>query len=655
MSTLPTSIIFTQETTLLQRFRGFLHSRSDILHVTEPEALELILHQYNSSLLFIDLCAPKGLQLIEKIRATFPAILIIALGAARSEPALRAAALNIYAVENPEPDRVRLQSLFDQAQSHLRLLNENRVLRETLIPSAPQPEPPRENIVPSLHHFSKALRRFDNVGETMEGIVEGVAACARVSRVAVFSLTSDDAYAFRSGIKCMEETRSLTFRKTHPFVRWLQIHAHSISRSMLRHIDSVDERLLIEKALDQTGAEVILPMFGRERLNGWLCIGRACSGAPFSLRDIEELTVMTEQVSVAIENSLLHESIALQKAMAENLLQAIPVGIVATGQDGTVRWFNSGAERLLGRSANELIGQPVEKVSSTIASMIHRGMSGKGHGEAQEWTEPSTQQKISVQVRKLEQDDSCVGAMAVLNDLTHEYILRERQNNLERARFWTELATAISHEVRNPLVAISTFAQLLPERYAEEEFRDQFQKLVSQEVNRLNGMISQLDEYANPPTLSSSNLNVADLLKAATKEAQKDQDNKLPIATVIAEDLPSISGDHDVLSNSIARVLHNAFSAVKDSARPIVTLRAYQGELGIDRTAVVIEISDNGPGIPEEMQANVFSPFCSTSARGIGLGLPIVRRTMIDHGGLIAIDSSTNGTTVKLTLPVANK
>lgn len=656
MSTLPVSLIYTQDAVLLQRIRGYLHARSALQHISDSASLELSLLQHRSILLFMDLRSTDCIRLMEEIKKDLPGVLIIALGAARSEPALQAARLEVYAVESAEVDRLRLQALFDQGQAHLRLQNENRVLKESLQQQAPvAAEPPRENIAPSLYHFASAFRRFDNMGIMLESIVEGVASCARVSRVSVFSITPAEVYAFRAGIKCMEETRSLEFKKNHPFVQWLQVHAHSISRSMLRHLESMDERLLIERTLERTGAEAILPLFGRERLIGWLCIGRSSSGAPFEQRDIEDLTQLAEQVSVTIENSLLHENIALQKAMAENLLQAIPVGIIASGADGAVRWFNSGAEQLLDISADKVIGKPVEKISTYIASLMNRCMDGESGANPVEWAEPRTKRELSIQVRRLQQNGQCVGSMAVLNDLTEEHILREKQNNLERATFWNELATAISHEVRNPLVAISTFSQLLPERYNDEEFREQFRDLTTQEVGRLNGMIDQLDEYANPSKLSFSSVNVADLFEQAVAQARQSGENSdCPVGVDLSGDLPLIHGDADVLADSISRLLTNAFSAVEGCSNPKITLRASRGEIGIARLAVIIEVVDNGCGISEEIQSKVFSPFCTTKTRGVGLGLPIVRRTMIDHSALISIDSNDNGTVVCLTIPAAS-
>jgi nitrogen-specific signal transduction histidine kinase len=651
MSSLPVSIIYTQDGVLLQRIRGYLHSRSAVRHVGDPSEIEMLLHQHHDTLLFVDLRAADCMTILPGLIKEFPDLVIVALGAARSDPGLRAVSVGIYALESGEVDRLRLQSLFDQAQAHLRLQQENRVLKENLHRPATPAATSRENIAPSLYHFSSAFRRFDNIGIMLESIVEGVASCARVSRVSVFSITPAEIYRFRAGIKCMEDTRTLEFKKTHPFVQWLQIHAHSISRSMLRHIETMEERLLLEKTLDLTGAEAILPLFGRERLIGWLCIGRSSSGAPFEQRDIEELTLLAEHVSVTIENSLLHESIAIQKALAENLLQAIPVGIIATGADGAVRWFNSGAETLLNVAAADIIGRPIERLSSYIASLLNRCMAGEKAVGPVEWTEPRTRRGLSIQIRRLQQSGQCMGAMAVLNDLTEERILREKQNNLERASFWNELATAISHEVRNPLVAISTFSQLLPERYADEEFRTQFRDLTTQEVARLNGMIDQLDEYANPPKLEFAPVNAGELLETALCKVRSGNAAVREVRVEVESGLPSIEGDIDVLADSIARLLHNTFAAVEGVAQPCIVLRAFAGKIGTGRPAVIIEVRDNGTGIPVELREKVFSPFCTTKARGVGLGLPIVRRTMIDHGGLVVIESGDTGTVVRLSLP----
>ena len=191
----------------------------------------------------------------------------------------------------------------------------------------------------------------------------------------------------------------------------------------------------------------------------------------------------------------------------------------------------------------------------------------------------------------------------------------------------------------------------MPERYNDADFRTQFLELTTQEVDRLNGMIDQLDEYAHPARLRFAPVNVQDLFDTALSKARGNNSETKTIQMDVETGLPSIYGDLDVLADAISRLLQNAFSAVEGRSHASIQLKAAFGEIGTGRSAVVIEVCDNGPGIPAELLGKVYSPFCTTKPRGVGLGLPIVRRTMIDHGGLVSIRSDGTGTAIHLALP----
>jgi len=656
MRALPVTILYTQDAALTQRFNGYLLTRSMLRSVDDSNTLDMLVRQYGTCLIFVDLRGKDADTLLPQILRDFPETLVVAVGLPRSDPGLAAATMGCYAIEEPEIDRLRFQALFDQAQAQLHLLQENRILREEVqqasVLLAETREPPPERGLPVLSHFSSAFRRFDNVGIMLESIVEGVASAAKVSRVGIVSASASGSYRFRSGVKCLNETQRVEYDADAPFVRWLELHAHTVSRPMLRHIERVEERLVLERALDLMGAEVIMPLFGRNKLLGWLFFGRSVSGVPFSQTDLEGLSQLAEHVSIAMENALLHENIALEKALADTLLQAIPVGIIAIGANARIRWFNSGAEKLLHASAEHLIGEPVERLPSYLSSVLLEGLGTGSIPGSLEWTEPLTRRKLSILPLKLIEQGEFVGAMAVLRDLTEEQVLREKQTNLERAVFWTELAAAISHEVRNPLVAISTFAQLLPERYADEEFRTQFKDLTAKEVGRLNGMIDQLDEFANQPSLQSVPCAVKEILEKALADAWARIEGPQISVTLDADDgLPDVLGDAAALADAVTHLLLNAFAATEKVSLSQIHLEARRGEISIGHPAVLISVSDNGKGIDEEIREKIFSPFCTTKARGVGLGLPIVRRTMIDHSGLVNIESRAGSTAVMLSVP----
>ena len=129
---------------------------------------------------------------------------------------------------------------------------------------------------------------------------------------------------------------------------------------------------------------------------------------------------------------------------------------------------------------------------------------------SRQWTDPQTRRSLSIQTRRLIHQDKPLGAVAVIQDMTPEESLRQKQELVDRAAFWTDLAASMSHEVRNPLVAIKTFAQLLPERFDDADFRREFNEIVVQEINRLDLIITQINNFAHPPELIFRPLDLRD-------------------------------------------------------------------------------------------------------------------------------------------------
>jgi signal transduction histidine kinase len=247
----------------------------------------------------------------------------------------------------------------------------------------------------------------------------------------------------------------------------------------------------------------------------------------------------------------------------------------------------------------------------------------------------------------------CLGAVAIVQDLTEQKTLKETQDRLERATFWAELAASMSHEVRNPLVAIKTFAQLLPERYQDPEFQTEFRELVSREVDRLNGIIEQINDFAHPARTEFRPVDVrACVDKAVAAVLPPSAAAGVRVDLAIPADLPRIPGDELALTEALTHLVRNAVEAM--TGRPDATL-CVRGRLIGDpvlRKALEVTVQDNGPGIPAAMHDKLFSPFATTKARGLGLGLPIVKRTVADHHGQVRVESTAAGTHVTLVLPL---
>ncbi|HWY50281.1 MAG TPA: ATP-binding protein [Chthoniobacterales bacterium] len=661
MTPAPVCILYTQDAELVRRAKAFLRTMSQVRHVSDPDRLEPVLQQLGPSVLMMDLRSRECRELIDQIQNEQSDVLIIAFGVAQSETLREAEQFEIYAAEEIGLERRRFQALLRRAFDYLKVAQENRDLRET---STPAPEVFRKGETGHqsidatktfpLLRFPRVLRRLDNMDSLVTSVVEALADAAGVSRVGLFSRTRrGELYRLRAGLHCLPETEELEFGERDPLVRWFELNAHLISRANLLRTQDQRERNLMRRSLEIFGAEAIVPLYARGCIIGWVFFGHRVTGQLFDDRDLEGLTMLAEHVSTILENALLYEEATVQKTLAETLLKSIPPGIVAIDVDATVRWFNPPAERILGLSGADALNKPVEAVGHKLAVFLRETLESKTSLPPQQWIDNNTRRSLSVETRQITDNGSPLGAVAVIQDLTVEEGLREKQALLDRATFWTDLAASMSHEIRNPLVAIKTFAQLLPERFDDADFRKEFNKIVVSEIDRLDKIITQINNFAHPPELVFKSIDVRSPVKKGVEIARSRYgiNGKVELETSLPGNLPQVLGDETALAEVFAHLLANAAEASADRNKPRITLSAKPVRQGKHRSAVVVTVRDNGIGIAPEMKEKIFSPFCTTKPRGMGLGLPIVKRTVFDHHGRVEVDSTPKGTEVSVLLP----
>ena len=664
MTPAPVCIIYTQDAELVRRARAFLRTMAQVRHVSDPDRLEPVLQQAGPAVLMMDLRSKECRELIDQIQSERSDILIIAFGVAQSETLREAEEVGIYAAEEVGLERRRFQALLGRAFDYLKVSQENRDLREisTLTPDVSRKAEAAHQSIDTtrtlpLLRFPRVLRRLDNVDTLVAALVEALADAAGVSRVGLFSQTrKGDPYRLRAGLHCLPETEELEFGKRDTLVRWFELHAHLISRANLVRTRDQRERNVMRRALDLFGAEAIVPLYARGSIIGWVFFGHRVTGGLFDDRDLEGLTMLAEHVSTILENALLYEEATVQKTLAETLLKSIPPGIVAIDLDATVRWFNPPAEKILGLSGADTLSKPVEAVGNRLASFLRETLEAKTPLPPQQWIDNNTRRSLSVETRQLADNGSLLGAVAVIQDLTVQETLREKELLLDRATFWTDLAASMSHEIRNPLVAIKTFAQLLPERFDDADFRKQFNKIVVNEIDRLDKIITQINNFAHPPELVLKPIDVRSPVKKGVEIARSRYgiNGKVELETSLPSNLPQVLGDETALAEAFAHLLANAAEASADRSKPRITLSAKPVREGRHSAAVVVTVQDNGTGIAPEIKEKIFSPFCTTKPRGMGLGLPIVKRTVFDHHGRVEVDSTSKGTQVSVLLPTTS-
>jgi signal transduction histidine kinase len=243
--------------------------------------------------------------------------------------------------------------------------------------------------------------------------------------------------------------------------------------------------------------------------------------------------------------------------------------------------------------------------------------------------------------------------------LENARLYREMQRTQQLMRRTDRLASlgsltaGLAHEIRNPLVTIKTFLDLVPERYKDKDFRGNFLKLTTSELDRIAKLVSDLLDFARPkkPTLKRTDVNhvIAEIIPLIQVEAIKRDIN---IETNLRE-IPRPRLDADQMKQVFLNILLNAIEAIKAHGKISVTTRAVNKN---GTEYIEVEIEDNGKGIPKKVIEQIFDPFFTTKVTGAGLGLAISHQIVEEHHGTIVVESKPKkGTIFFVNIPVKAK
>jgi len=248
-------------------------------------------------------------------------------------------------------------------------------------------------------------------------------------------------------------------------------------------------------------------------------------------------------------------------------------------------------------------------------------------------------------------------AIAIENARLYEDLKRSKSymRRADRLASLGTLTAGLAHEIRNPLVAIKTFTQLLPERLNDEEFLNKFLGIASGEVDRIALLINELLEFAKPsePKLELENITTIldGMILLISTEAKKKQIN---VIKNYALDLPPVQIDREQIKQVFLNILLNAIEATPEDGSITVKTRSFMKPGG--EPYIQIEFTDTGFGIPPEKLEEIFNPFFTTKSAGSGLGLSISHQIIEDHKGYIHVESElTKGSSFFINLPLTQE
>lgn len=378
---------------------------------------------------------------------------------------------------------------------------------------------------------------------------------------------------------------------------------------------------------------------------------------------------------IVVVNSVPNYSI--QPEVNEDvILSAISEGssdaITRIDSEGVILSWTPGAERMLGYSKKEMIGRQVyeiipedmrDQARETIRDQM-LGQVGVLHEETRRLSKDGKSVPVFLtRVPLKNPQGQIVSLLAILKDISEEKKLQEQVQRLQRDTAMAKVAAKVAHEIRTPLGVLFLKSDLLVERF-DTAFDDwgkgdgaEHKNKVNKCVNDIQKQISRLEEIAtNYLHLSKSRamerqqVNITEVLRDLHKELKEQfSHTAITIHLDTREGLPLVEGDPQQLARVAANLVRNSVEAIQYSQNK--TGDVYLRSLAEGENAV-IEVSDNGPGMSQEIQDNIFDPFITTKSIGTGLGLYLVREIVQNHGGEIVIQSKEGeGASVRVVLP----
>ncbi|MDQ6911617.1 MAG: ATP-binding protein [Verrucomicrobiota bacterium] len=458
---------------------------------------------------------------------------------------------------------------------------------------------------------------------------------------------------------------TIEFSKDDALIAHLGTHQEPLVLDELHRIRLTPQLERVAKQMEGLQVAVAMAIFSREHLAGVMLLGPRLSGRIYGSAEQNALQVLCGQMAVAIENAQLFTEVQNAKIYNEILLQNLTTGVVAAGADNRISVFNQEAAAITGMKADGLIDQSIGHLPGPLQTLLRETLTS---GERQENKELELDSDEGTVIARASssifhgQEGQMLGALVVLTDITALKRLELQIRRSDRLASLGTLSAGMAHEIKNPLVSIKTFAQLLPERYQDSDFRETFSNLIGHEIDRIDSLVNQLLRFARPAKPLLKPLHVHEVLeKSLMLVAHRLYQKEIKLSRVWKADVDTVRADGDQIEQVFLNFFLNAMDAMKHGGELTVTTEIGSANEfafatnGANGTSEVLRITvgDNGEGIREDHLAHVFDPFFTTKDYGTGLGLSVVHGIIQEHGGQIEVESElAKGTSFHILLPL---
>jgi PAS domain S-box-containing protein len=534
-------------------------------------------------------------------------------------------------------------------------------------PDLPDEDPSRE-LNQVAKEFAKALAAGFDLPRVIDLFLDAVSELARPSRSAI--LLAEDEHrqyrvrASRGLARHIVESVSLPADSGLPL--WLMAEGRliQIDEALGRAADAAAREIAREMSVLQ--AVVAIPLASHGELVGILTLGQRITGGAYGRRETETLFNLASHLAAAIRDIGIHHQLEYQKEFNERILQRMSSGVITIGPEQRVVIMNRRAEEILGMAARDVLNRDLRVLPSPLGDLLYETLS-RGRSV--------TRSEIQLALRSLPLEVSTypvmgegsapLGAVLVFEDLTAQRQLALERRSAEQLQLLTRVVARIADEIKNPLVSINAFMELLSERYDDASFRHHFTAVVGRDVRRLVQMFDKLAALVNEGDYKRDVVDMRSMVEETLVEMGVAQMPAVPaearLLTFTDESTQKlvtvnfshegetflVKGDRGMLKKAVAYLIWYLLRKTPgQEAKIAVAISHTAGEpLAITVASRTAEVK------PDELRA-IFDPIQVVQENLIDVGPCVSQRILEAQGGHLDVKQGRNEVSFTGTLPV---
>ncbi len=562
--------------------------------------------------------------------------------------------------------REALIQAIDQAMEKQHMVEELAALRNQS-PAAPQPAAVPSNNDVSLARIGQILRDFTKAFSTnfdlqssLDQFLDALSTFLRPSRMSILvRRSSERVFEIKASRGLLEKIADqIRLREDDGLARWLIAEARILQRSEVEQAMPGTAHLDVCREMQILKATISMPLMTSGKLVGILNLGERVTGGSYTEDELDIVFSLASQIAVGIQDIELYQMAQTQKNFTEKILRYMSSGLITIDTQEHIQVCNHRAAEVFGKTWADVLNADLRSLPSPLGDMLYETLHDGVTYEKEEVVVTADRLPLEVSTYQvLDEHLNLSGSVMVFQDLSSQKELEETRRRANQLDFLNKVAGRMAHEIKNPLVSIRTFIELMDEQYEDADFRHKFSSIVTQDIHTINIITEKLVGFTGQIAYHFENGCVNDVLstieyqlctekKGASADAveaavltRSNRREDKPINLEYGKDLSHVEFDAEQLQKALMYIILFLMQ-VSDRQEPI-HMASYQ-EPG-PHSDVCISLTGRQVKIEPDEIERLFDPFASEHHIPVDVGPCVSQKILEEHGGQLDVQHGASG------------